>query len=69
MLELSVLLGSQDFECAPLSADLHRALTCAEQIRSLTRTKCIVTSVKKTLAVIASRSAAVFDQFKYRFIL
>lgn len=44
-------------------------LTCAEQIHSLTRTKRSVTSVNKTLAVIASRSAAVFDQLKYQFVL
>lgn len=69
MLELSVVLEGHGDECAPVSAALHPALTCAEQIRSLTRTKCSVTSVKKTLAVIASRSAAVFDQFKYQFIL
>lgn len=43
--------------------------TCAEQIRSLTRTKRSVTSLNSTLAVIASRSAAVFDRLKCRFVL
>lgn len=54
---------------APSTLLPFHAPTCAQQIRSLTRTERGVTSVKQTLALIASRSAAVFDQFKYRFVL
>lgn len=54
---------------APSTLLPFHAPTCAQQIRSLTRTERGVTSVKQTLALIASRSAAVFDQFKYWFVL
>lgn len=68
-LQTSRVVQARAFNSLPIFADLHFARTCAQQTCRLTRRVCVMTSVKKTLAVIASRSAAVFDQLKYQFIL